>query len=268
MATPSAPHSDSQPVSSSVVLSEPPQPPEYTPSAVPLDRLLGCARAHARLLELLARVDDAVARRPSLLPGWTVGHLITHLARNADSHADMLDAARDGYVEDQYPGGPEQRNTAIEAGAGRPAQQLVADVADSVRRLERAWDDTHVNTWRGGLGRTSTQGSTSLADLVFLRWREIEVHLVDLGLTDLGGPNWGDLSPAYIEAEWAWSTRRLVERLPSDVTLHLTPGDRPSLAAGRGARIVRVDLPAGAALRWMAGRAEGDPAWPTLAAWT
>lgn len=242
--------------------------PEYTPSAVPLDRLLGCARAHERLLDLAARVDDTVARRPSLLPGWTVGHLLSHLARNGDSHAGMLAAAGVGEIVDQYPGGRSQRDDGIAAGAARPAHALAADLAESVTRLERAWDATHVDTWRGGLGRTLTLGPTSLADLVFLRWREVEIHLVDLGLTDLGGPAWDDLSPAYTEAEWAWSTNRLAARLPADVTVHLIPGDRPSLVAARGPQLIRVDAPTSTVLRWLAGRADGDPSWPALSPWS
>ncbi|WP_242424868.1 maleylpyruvate isomerase N-terminal domain-containing protein, partial [Frankia sp. EI5c] len=166
-------------VSSPVAFSEQSPPPEYTPSAVPLDRLLGCARAHARLLDLVSRVDDAVARRPSLLPGWTVGHLITHLARNGDSHTGMLGAAQNGQAADQYPGGQAQREGDIVAGADRAAHLLSTDLAESVRRLEHAWDSTHVDIWRGGLGRTVTLGAVSLADLVFLRWREVEIHLVD-----------------------------------------------------------------------------------------
>lgn len=245
-----------------------PQAPEYTPSAVPLDRLLGCARAHARLLDLVARADDTVARRPSLLPGWTVGHLITHLARNGDGHTGMLAAAGRGGVEDQYPGGRARRDADIHAGAGRPARDLAADLAGSVHRLESAWDDTHVSTWRGGVGRTLAQGDTSLADLVFLRWREVEIHSVDLGLADLGGPGWDDLDPAYLAAEWAWSTSRLAARLPGDVTVQLTPGDRPSLTAGRGNRLIRVDVPTSAALHWLSGRGEGDPTWPPLSDWS
>jgi uncharacterized protein (TIGR03083 family) len=50
--------------------------------------------SHARLRRTLAGLTDAGARRPSLLPGWTVGHVLTHLARNGDSHVRMLDGAR------------------------------------------------------------------------------------------------------------------------------------------------------------------------------
>jgi len=83
----------------------------------------------------LAGLTDGDARRPSLLPDWTIAHTLTHIARNADSHVLMLEAASGGEIGAQYPGGMEQRNADIEAGAGRSAAELVADVADSNSRL-------------------------------------------------------------------------------------------------------------------------------------
>jgi len=54
--------------------------------------------SHARLRATLAGLTDADARGPSLLPGWSVGHVLTHLARNADSLVRMLKAAARGDV--------------------------------------------------------------------------------------------------------------------------------------------------------------------------
>ena len=52
------------------------------------------------------RPSDAWAREPSLLPGWTRGHVLTHLARNADSQRHVLEAAVRGAPAERYPGGP------------------------------------------------------------------------------------------------------------------------------------------------------------------
>ena len=54
--------------------------------------------AQVRLEVAIARLDDRDVRRASSLPGWTVGHVLTHLARNADSHRDPSrgGGARDG----------------------------------------------------------------------------------------------------------------------------------------------------------------------------
>src|SRR5215472_17296509 len=43
-----------------------------------------------RLLASAATLTDAAAREPSLLPGWTRGHVLTHVARNADGLGNLL----------------------------------------------------------------------------------------------------------------------------------------------------------------------------------
>ena len=81
----------------------------------------GCRESHADLIDTLTGLDNLDPTRPSRLPGWSVGHVLTHLARNADSHVDMLDGRT------QYPS-VEQRNTDIDTGASRDADTLIADV--------------------------------------------------------------------------------------------------------------------------------------------
>ncbi|MCK9920546.1 maleylpyruvate isomerase N-terminal domain-containing protein [Frankia sp. AgPm24] len=239
----------------------------YRPSVVPHDLLAGVTAAHRRLVELLANVEDEVLRRPCGLPGWSVAHLLTHLARNAEGHAGMVEAASAGGVGDQYPGGRAQRDGDIEAGRDVPAAVARVAIADSVARLERAWDAVTVDGWRTGYGRVSSYGVTSLADLLFLRWREVEVHLVDLELADRGGPRWMDLDAPYLDLEWAWTVRGLPDRVPPEYTVLLAPGDRPSTAVGRGERLVIVDVPTVPALAWLTGRERGADDWPSLGPW-
>ncbi|MCK9893259.1 maleylpyruvate isomerase N-terminal domain-containing protein [Frankia sp. AgB32] len=240
----------------------------YLPSVIPHDLLAGVVAAHRRLLDLAGGLHDDVLRRPSGLPGWSVAHLLTHLARNADGHRGMVEAASCGEVRKQYPGGQQQRDDDIAAGQDVTVEAARAELTEAVASLERAWDAAHVDAWRTGRGWVSSYGDTSLADLVFLRWREVEIHLVDLDLADLGGPSWTDLGRAYVEVEWAWTVRGLPARLPADVTLLLAPGDRPSTAVGRGDRLVVVDLPTLPALAWLTGREPGAPTWPDLGPWS
>src|SRR5580658_1203131 len=77
----------------------------------------GCTASHRRLLATVDGLDEAGVRAPSRLEGWTVGHVLTHLARNADSHTRMLRAALRGESVEQYAGGAEERAANIEAGA-------------------------------------------------------------------------------------------------------------------------------------------------------
>ncbi|MEA2704561.1 MAG: maleylpyruvate isomerase [Actinomycetota bacterium] len=140
----------------------------------------GCRAAHRRLFATIRSVDEATVRRPSRLPGWTVGHVLTHLARNADSHVRMLLAAERGETAEQYAGGAEQRAADIDAGAGRPRDALVTDVGQSAIDLEAVWETTSAGGWAGhGLSRGRRW---PCVELPFRRWREVEVHHVDLGL--------------------------------------------------------------------------------------
>ena len=88
----------------------------------PSEDLARVEAAQRRFDDVGAVIDDATARRPTALPGWTLGHLLTHVARNADSHVRRAEAARRGEVIEQYVGGWEGRTAEIEAGATRSAR--------------------------------------------------------------------------------------------------------------------------------------------------
>jgi maleylpyruvate isomerase len=192
----------------------------------------GSRAAHARLLAALDGLDDATAAGPSLLPGWSVGHVLTHLARQADGHVRMLEAAAAGEVADQYDGGPEGRAAEIEAGAGRSAAELVADLAAATRRLEAAWDRTDAAVWAHGFGRGTFGDLQPCADLPFRRWREVEVHHADLGL-DFDPAQW---SATFVDAELPRGLAALPCRLSLD--------DRRQLLAWVLGRVtVPPDLP-------------------------
>lgn len=232
-------------------------------SSVPTAWLDGCRSAHRRLEALLDGLTDEQARQPTALEGWTVGHLLTHLARNADSHRGMVEAARQGQMIPQYPGGPAQREGDIEAGYGRPVRDLVEDVREANRRLEEAWEAVTDEVWATGLG-IRKWGPATIAYAVFLRWREVEVHLADLLLP--GSPDWDGLAPGYVDIEWEQMLAGLDERIPSQQTVVLVPGDRPSRAAGKGGERILVRATPGRILQWLFGRG-GDPTWPVLGMW-
>jgi maleylpyruvate isomerase len=223
----------------------------------------GGLAAHARLAVTLAGVSDADVRRPSLLPGWTVGHVLSHLARNADSHVRMLEGAVRGEVADQYPGGDQQRDGDIEAGSGRPAAVLAGDVADTAARLERAWAAVPEGVWEGGQGRMRS-GLCPVADLPFRRWREVEVHHADLGL----GYGYADWPDAYVDREWARALAGLATRLPAGaaVVLRSTDSGEAWTVPEPSSDAVEVVGERRWLLAWLIGRVS-DSALPALAAW-
>jgi maleylpyruvate isomerase len=192
----------------------------------------GCRDASARLLAALDGLDDATARRPSRLPEWTVGHVVTHLARNADSHVRMLDGAMGGRVADQYEGGLDGRAADIAAGAGRPAAELVSDLNRAVDDLDTTWGRVPVEVWVTGHARMGNGELCPCAELPARRWREVEIHRVDLGL----GAEPTDWPDAYVDLELPKALAQLPDRL--------SPADRARLLA------------------WLVGRVEGPPALP------
>lgn len=168
----------------------------------------GAREGHDRLIRSIQPLTDAQARGRSLLPGWSVGHVLTHLARNADSHVRMLRAAIAGEVTSQYDGGHERRAADIEAGAGRPASELVADVADSAATLQQAWADMTPQAWDGH-GVNAAGEAWPCVSMPFHRWREVEIHHADLGL----GYSPADWPAGYVQHELAIALRLLPERL-------------------------------------------------------
>jgi maleylpyruvate isomerase len=176
----------------------------------------GATASHQRLSTTLDGLTDDMARRPSLLPDWTVGHVLTHIARNAESHIGMLEGALAGERRLQYPGGNEQRAADIEAGSDRQADDLVADVQSTCERLEAVWARMTKEAWdAGGLFTDGTPWPAPL--IVFHRWREVEIHHADLGL----GYRPEDWPEEYVAAELPRQLAVLPDRLDGDRRRHL-----------------------------------------------
>ncbi|MDQ4098511.1 MAG: maleylpyruvate isomerase N-terminal domain-containing protein, partial [Actinomycetota bacterium] len=97
------------------------------------DAVTAVAGHTARLLESAGRLPDASA--PSLCEGWTRGHVLSHIARNAEAIGRLAEWAVSGTAQEMYPGGTTARNAEIELGAARPLETLVRDVADTAEAL-------------------------------------------------------------------------------------------------------------------------------------
>ncbi|MFE2582622.1 maleylpyruvate isomerase N-terminal domain-containing protein [Streptomyces sp. NPDC059378] len=108
-----------------------------------IDLLLDEVRASAaRVGAGLGSLTDVQAREPSALPGWSRGHVLTHLARSADVYRWLLTLARTG-TEPGPRADAAALNRALREGAERPADELTArdfPVARiRVTDLDRAW---------------------------------------------------------------------------------------------------------------------------------
>ena len=199
----------------------------------PDGELAGVVRAHERAAAVVAGLDQAAARGPSLLPGWSVGHVVTHIARNADGLRNIVEGAAAGEVWPMYPGGMDQRTADIEAGAARPPAALAADVLAAGAALEAAWAGLGDDVWATGRG-TGPAGERPVRDLPFVRWREVEIHLVDLGLPAYGVDDWdaGYVVLELARQEAGYRARHGVAELPAGARA-LAPARRVAWLVGR-----------------------------------
>jgi len=135
-------------------------------------------RATRSVLRALDDLTDEQAAAPSRLPGWTRAEVVTHLARNADGIRTMVEAAARGEVATMYPSA-DARLEGIRAGRGANPAVLRADLRGAHDRLVDAWNAL-ADDGRNRPGRASV--TRTMRDFVWVRWREVAIHHVDLDL--------------------------------------------------------------------------------------
>ena len=170
--------------------------------------------ATTRYLDALTVLDDESVRRPSVLPGWTRAHVITHLCRNADAIAHALRGAQSGEDAWLY-ASQDSRDADVEAGAARSAQELREDAGESSGRLVQAANELHESRFEVPVSRLPGDAGFPARNLFGMRRTEVEVHHADL---DVG----------YSPADWpADFSTGLIERRRGELALQ--PGGGPSM---------------------------------------
>ena len=204
--------------------------------------------ATSRYLESLTVLDDAAMRAPALLPGWSRGHVVTHLARNADAMVNVLTGARLDEVRAMYPS-QEQRNADIDSGAGRTAEELRADAETTCAALMAAARALAADHWDRPVRRTPEAEPFPARTVPDARLLEVEVHHADLGV----GYTWERWDGAFADAA---ITRAQGEprELPSAVLRSTDTGGLWKIGPGEGPEI---SGPAGALAWWLLGRGNG-----------
>lgn len=217
----------------------------------PLLLMVEVDRATDRLLRTATTLDETGVSGPSLLPGWTRGHVLAHLARNADSYVNLLTAARTGEHLPQYTSRA-ARDADIERGARRTSAVHQVDLRESAARFADAADAMPAEAWAAAV--ESSRGRRAAAALVWGRLREVEVHHVDL-------------AAGYAPADWPEAfSQRLLHELVADLNerpdvpaLVLSPTETArELILGKPAGTTTVSGPAHELAGWLSGRAGGD----------
>ncbi|GGV73255.1 maleylpyruvate isomerase [Streptomyces longisporoflavus] len=220
-----------------------------------------------RLLVTADALSDEDVRAPSLLPGWTRAHVLTHLARSADSRTRLLTSARTGADLPQYTDG-EQREREIEEGAGRSASTLREDMDTALRRFLAAADDHPADAWDVPV-RWLDAGLRPVRGAVGSMLREVEVHHTDLA-TGHRPAHW----PVFFTARELETTVAKLRTDPDAPPMTLCADeDQVPRVIGNGPG-PRVNGPAAELLGWLTGRTDGHTLsvapqgpLPTLQAW-
>jgi maleylpyruvate isomerase len=207
--------------------------------------------ATSRLLRTAAAFDGADLAAASLLPGWTRGHVLAHLARNADGFVNLFTAARTGQARPMYASSA-ARSADIEAGAARPPAAHLDDLRRSADRLAEAAAAMRPESWTALV--QTPRGPKVAALLVWGRLREVEVHHLDLGA-------------GYQPADWSEAfAHRLLHEVATDLADRPEPpsmvlrfdGSRHELVIGGRADAPIIAGPAPDLAAWLIGRDGGD----------
>ena len=214
-----------------------------------IEALPAVAESTGRLLGSVRSLSDAQVAGATLIPPWTRGHVLSHVARAADSYRRLLAGAIDGVEVPQYPS-MAFRAEQIEDGARRSVAELVEDVTHSSALFDQMMRTLPEPAWAATV-RMRPGELRSPAALPLIRLREIEVHHVDLDV----GYRFADIAPDTA----GWIIDDILMELgrrgqvPSiwlkatDTGLTRALGEQSALISG-----TQADL-----LGWLAGRTPG-----------
>lgn len=233
--------------------------PDPTPSVDEITREAGDDLATLRHLvghhtqQLLGdtiALSDEQWREPSALPGWSRGHLGTHLARQADALVRLTTGARTGTPGQMYESS-EARDADIEAGSGRSGLDLQIDLDTAAQTLAAEFEAlAAADAWAV---QVELRGGQSLPArlLPLARLNEVVLHHVDLAV----GCTVADIPAATAEWLLEWCAFRYAAQtdLPR---LELVTESGTTVAVGSGPGTRTVSGPANLLLGWLTRRSE------------
>ncbi len=217
--------------------------------STPSDHVTALRASVARFCDSVPGLTDPMVRAASLLPGWSRGHVLSHVARSADSRRGLLETARHGRVGRQYPS-DDERDREIEEGACRAPAQIRQDVVEALDRLLTAVAEHPAELWDAP-GEWLGMGLRPVHRVVPSMRREVEYHHVDLA----AGYGPGDWPADFVSAQLERVTKSFGERPDAGAFTVRLPGR--DLPVGSGGDLVVAGDPA-PLLAWLTGRGDGS----------
>jgi maleylpyruvate isomerase len=205
------------------------------------------------LRAVVAALPDAAFTGPSLLPGWSRGTVLAHLARNADALGNLITWARTGVATPMYPS-TRARADGIAELAARPLPEIRAEFLAADDRLTLALTDV---PWKAEV-RTARGRPIPAAEIPWMRNREVWVHAVDLD----AGATFADIPPDVLAALLDDAAALMPA---AAVTAHAPDAGR-TWRFGGGADAVTVTADLADLCAWVLGRAD-RPDRPKLPPW-
>jgi maleylpyruvate isomerase len=193
-------------------------------------------------------LDDL--RGQSRLTGWTRGHVVTHLARNAEGLSRLLAWARTGIETPMYPS-VEARDADIQAGARRPQPEQLDDLCRTGAAFAVSAQELSAKDWEATV--RTRHGSVPASWVPWARVRELWLHLVDL---DAGAeidqiPE--DIATALVGDVADWMDTRVSTRIELQIS-----GREPITFGPEGSIPLSVAGPTQQLAGWLTGRCHGE----------
>ncbi len=220
------------------------------------------AAATRRLVRTVDGMAEGAYAEPSLLPDWTRGHVVAHLALNAEGLAGALRGLTEGRSVPMY-ASQEARDGDIERLGTAEPEAIRSRLLGAVTDFNDAVAAVPPEAWDVSIDRTPGQRAFRARSVPLMRHREVEIHHADLGL-------------GYTRADWpATFAVLLIESMAKrehdrPVTVHAADLDR-TWHFGEGGPTV-----SGSAADlgwWLTGRGDGEGltvdrgALPRIGAW-
>ncbi|GHE03061.1 maleylpyruvate isomerase family mycothiol-dependent enzyme [Streptomyces alanosinicus] len=224
-------------------------------------------RSGERLVQTAAALSDAALQAPALLPGWTRGHVLAHVAHSVDAYVWLLRLAHTGQ-EPAPRADAAALSAAVERDAALSTARLTARLQGSLDRFAGLAQATPAPVWDRLV--PALAGWLHPARYLLLRClRELETHHLDLGLGH-GTEQWPDAYVSWALEDTLATLRAQGFPLASvravDLGRSWSPAAEGPSVAGAGHQV----------LGWLGGRVAADtltsdrpahllprpPAWP------